>query len=433
MREVAKRTGTGLALLLAVTAATAGMAGTASADDQISFVDRLGCGDGLKQKFTGFGDGSTMPHTPTSTADRPVARPSTETSGLPEVSVDFSDSPDQGVYQWTHGQQPNDPRYSDGYLEVQNPKGDDQVAADVKLPEAERLFFSLVDLDFASERITVIGYRDGEPVTPRVIPRDPDGVQVTTNPDGSVGVTGQEFGNLGDWDPRAAADVVFDEPVDEVRVIYDNPRQDGREMSTGLTDFYACQGLDVVKSAGTPALESANGREWIYDVPFTVKVGNTARTGDMPAYDVRVDDALDELLRGDPAGRLAGVTGLRATPPCKVNPGYDGTSDTALLAPGQVLPAGQECTITFTAWVAFPPFTGVTVRNNTASAEADGGLEDDSTAAVALPARVHGDKPGPTPVRFHPPKRGHRHPKPHTWPGRAWPPEKPLIRRPGRH
>lgn len=200
-------------------------------DLNVSFVDRLDCGHGLTPVATGIGPGSTLEPTFTDTTTRPIVQLSTRRSGFPPVAITFAATPTPGSYERFDTPSPHngrdlDEQYTLGALEVVRPDPAQIVGWETVLPAPQRLFFTMLDFEFAAEAATVLGFRGGLPVTPVIIPRveaGGSGVAVLRHPDGSMIVTGNVGVDLDDFAPEVTADVVFTEPVDRVRVIQSNP------------------------------------------------------------------------------------------------------------------------------------------------------------------------------------------------------------------
>jgi hypothetical protein len=227
-------------------------------DSNVSFVDRLDCGDGLTPVATGIGPGSTLAPTFIDTTTRPIVQLSTQRSGFPPVAVTFAATPTPGRYERFDTPSPHqsgdlDEPYTLGALEVVRPDPAQIVGWETILPAPQRLFFTMLDFEFPAEAATVLGFNQGAPVTPVIIPRveaGGTGVAVMRHPDGSMIVAGNIGVDLDDYAPQVTADVVFPEPVDRVRVIQSNPTGAPESTSVEYSPMFGCQGLDVVKQAG---------------------------------------------------------------------------------------------------------------------------------------------------------------------------------------
>lgn len=114
--------------------------------------------------------------------------------------------------------------------------------------------------------------------------------------------------------------------------------------------------LNVTKTAGTPQQNS----DGTFTIPYTVNVtnnapANTAALDFGPAFIVNNLQLIEDLRPVFANATLQSVTNVQS-PTLTVNSGFNGTSDTNLLAPGNTLPAATTATVTFNAIVT--PGTG---------------------------------------------------------------------------
>lgn len=348
-----------------------------------------------------------------STAVVPVAQMSTTSSGLPAVSVDFTSSPNVGLYdRWDPPSPYNgaslDAEFVQGTLEVVRAAPGERVGWDVVFPSPQRVFFTIIDMEYPEESAAIVGFDGATTVSPQVIrraaPGDP-GVDVSgVQPDGSVVVRGA-FGAASDFDAGVTVDVVFEQPVDRIHVEQFNPGTIGGTTFVEYTAPYGCQGLDVVETSSGPVeIAGAVGRR-VFLVPLHITVGNTAAGGDMRVDAAQVTNDLSTLLTpaGGPAGTLDGIDSVEVQGPaaaCQPNAAYDGVVDTRLLAGTGWLEPGQACTIDLTARVSFPTFADAVAVTNQAVATSAGTTNDTSTSSSSLPAAIHADSPSPTAIIY---------------------------------
>ncbi|MFV0527048.1 MAG: beta strand repeat-containing protein, partial [Acidimicrobiales bacterium] len=161
-------------------------------------------------------------------------------------------------------------------------------------------------------------------------------------------VTGRGTGAVSGLPATDLSDAGTDPDPDGDHVANEDGEND-TTMFNLLTDVPWAPALEVTKTlTGTTSVGAG-----VFDATFTVTLANT---GNEPL----TAPALSDDLSGFPgfvSGSLDSLSGATA------NPGFDGTSDTALLAPGSQLAAGR--TVTATVTVRFAP-TGPGVTTNTA-------------------------------------------------------------------
>jgi uncharacterized repeat protein (TIGR01451 family) len=189
---------------------------------------------------------------------------------------------------------------------------------------------------------------------------------------------------------------------------------------------FSAQRIDAVKSAGAPVQTALS----TFEIPYTVIVKNT---GTIPATNVQAVDGLSATYSaGSPIITIkAGSFIANATTSAAVcvAPGaaYNGTNNIALLSGSGNLAVGEQCTIKFTAIVAYPSVNDIpgTAQNNTVFATTNTGAntggtvnpatgsftpssgtvaQDASTSGAVAPATANGDAPTPNPVILVPQK-----------------------------
>lgn len=257
---------------------------------------------------------------------------------------------------------------------------------------------------------------------------DPSNGQVTIlAPGGSLTTTGQDVGSLffdASGTLYAATNqgtlVLFntaDGSVTDIGSITNGVQADAGSCATPL------QRLDVVRTAAPPVVvtpaTSATSPVTLA-VTFTVRVRNT---GPVNAPTVQLNDFVSSAFAaGNPTRTISSgptlVGGAALTP----NPGFNGQSDTRLLAGTDVLQPGEEATLTYTLQLTYPNTGAVpqsvintqSLVSSTAGAGNDGYTQvsgalvppalvfavDRSTNSAALPASANADAPSFTPVSF---------------------------------
>ncbi len=373
--------------------------------DTIDVIDRLGCGQGLTVIAAPSGPGASVPATWTSVVDRPTSTLDTSATGSPPVQLAATADTPAGLYRFSpHADDAGlDPRFGLGTVAVKRTDPGDRTLLMFTLPAAQRVFFTAADVNWEAERATLVGFRAGVPVSPTIIPRSAPGdvsVLSAVNPDGSASLWGASVG-ADTFDSQVSADVVFDRPVDQVRIVQDNPTDVTGFTYAEYTAFLGCQGVDVTLTAGAPQLIAANGDGWTYDVPLTVRMGSTATPADAALYGAAAHLDLRPLTVG--GGVLVDVGSLSESGHCAVAPGYDGVTELDLLSAVQPLVGGQSCSVSLRARVRIPAFTAPAVRTLMATATTAGLAADSSSDSAELPATVHGDQPRATRVVFEAP------------------------------
>ncbi|MGI5164809.1 hypothetical protein ACQEU3_10690 [Spirillospora sp. CA-253888] len=337
----------------------------------VPFVDRLGCGKNLHTLFTYDG----VKGAATSGTTRLPARD----KGYPDAKLTAQHS---SAGAWDTVDYPADfnggldPHWQGEALEPQ----DGPMTAVYDLGYAQRLFFSVADLD-ALEHLQIVGYRDGKPVTPRGIPRGGANPVVSTVGDelDIRDTTGAVDPGADDFIPLDVVDVVFDQPVDRVRVFVD-----GAALGTAaITRFFGCRDTSIDKRAGAPQRLSAGKDQVTYAIPYTVTVGNPY--GNMPARPRVTDDVARRFPRGSVVSIVPGkVTGPR--PACTPNKGFFARKSSELLPGAGFLAGGQKCTVHYTVKVTYPRGINPPPSRNTATLYEDGkaAVVDRDTAVVDL-------------------------------------------------
>jgi hypothetical protein len=189
---------------------------------------------------------------------------------------------------------------------------------------------------------------------------------------------------------------------------------------------FSSQKIDTVKSVGSPIQIGLSS----FEIPYTVIVKNTAS---VPATNVQaVDSMLAIFNSGSPAvsikpGSFIANAPTSATACAAPTTAYDGIANIALLSGVGSLAPGEQCTIKFTAVVAYPSASSIpaSAQNNTVFASTNTGpnpggsinpatgvftapsgivAQDASTAGSVPPAAANGDVAEPTPVILTPQK-----------------------------
>ncbi|MFI6518679.1 hypothetical protein ACIBF1_24200 [Spirillospora sp. NPDC050679] len=341
----------------------------------VPFVDRLGCGKDLRTLFTydgvkgsGTSGKTRLPAGDDGYPDATLTGQNTDASAWD--TVDYPAGFNGGLNSHWQGEA----------LEPYNKN--DPMTAVYDLGYAQRLFFSVTDLD-AYEHIQIVGYRDGKPVTPRGIPRGGDNPKVSTDGDALDirDTTGVVDPGADDFIPLDVVDVVFDEPVDQVRIVVD-----GHALgSAAITRFFGCRDTNIDKRAGTPKRVSTGKNRVTYAIPYTVTVGNPY--GNMPARPRVTDDVARRFPKGSVVSVVPGkVTGPR--PACTPNKGFFSRKGGELLPGAGFLAGGQKCTVHYTVKVSYPRGVNPPPSKNTATLYENGktAVVDRDTAVVDVGA-----------------------------------------------
>ncbi|MGI5170245.1 hypothetical protein ACQEU3_38415 [Spirillospora sp. CA-253888] len=305
------------------------------------FVDRLGCGKALRPAFTYNGVNGTK-------TSKGARLPAAD-QGYPDATL-TAQNPERD--HWETFDYPADynggldPRWQGRALNFDALRG--RLTVDYKLTHAQRVFFSVVDLD-AYEHLRVVGHRDGTPVVPRGFPRGVANPQVAVD-QGALSVRdviGPIHSGPIDFEPEHLADVVFDEPVDQVRLIATGTANG----LASITRFFGCRHTGLHKEAGAPKRVSAGKSRVAYSVPYTLTVTN--RAGNMPSRPVVTDSVATAFPKGSVSSITAGKARGPSTP-CTPNNAFLARKSSKLLTGAGHLAGGQNCTIHYKVKVSYP-------------------------------------------------------------------------------
>ncbi|MFC4906728.1 hypothetical protein [Actinomadura gamaensis] len=332
----------------------AGTSGARARAANASFVDRLGCGDALHTIFSYNGvNGSS----------------SSSSTRLPAYDAGYPDASLSGAHvepgAWETINYPAghggslDPHWQGQALLPDNQH--EPLTATYDLGYAQRLFFSVVDLD-AYEHLHIVGYHNGKPVVPKGIPRGGDNPKVSTGGGGLdiADTTGVIDPGPNDFAPSSVVDVVFDEPVDKVVIV-----SDGDPKGTAaITRFFGCRDTAITKKAGKGKRVSSSRKRVTYAFPYTVTVRNPY--GNMPARPRVTDD----VARVFGKGKVVAITETKVSgprPACTPVKGFFARKSDELLPGAGYLAGGQKCTISYVVKVSYPRCVNPPRATNTAT------------------------------------------------------------------